>query len=86
MKHFFAAIIVLLFFATACGKQQHVRAKVFERRELKENRLSIRYQYKVDEKLYIDSATVANVVIKTDSIYVIIDPSNPGKSIPDIVK
>lgn len=34
--------------------------------------------------MYIDSASVKNTVITSDSIYIIIDPSNPAKSLPDL--
>jgi hypothetical protein len=84
MKSPFAAVIVIFFIFTSCGQQQQVKARIFERKELKGNRLMIRYQYAVDEKVYVDSATVGNVIINTDSIPIIIDPANPEKSVPDI--
>ena len=79
-------VLVMFCLFASCGQQQQLKAKIFERKDLKGNRLMIRYQYLVNEKTYVDSATVANVIINTDSISVIIDPSNPGKSIPDIGK
>ncbi|HSU49105.1 MAG TPA: hypothetical protein VLJ41_00880 [Segetibacter sp.] len=74
-------IAVALF---GCGRQQQLKAKIFERKELKGNRLLIKYHYYVNNNNYIDSATLPNVIIGSDSIYIIIDPSYPGKSIPDI--
>lgn len=76
--------LIIAFVFCACGRQQQLKAKVFERRELKGNRLLIKYHYDFDNKSYIDSATLPNVVINSDSIFIIIDPSHPGKSIPDI--
>lgn len=81
----FATAMIAALFA-ACGQQQQVKAKVFERRQLQNNRLMIRYQYEVNNKPYTDSATVVNVVINTDSIFVITDPSNPARAIPDFTK
>ena len=67
-----------------CGRQQQLKAKIFERKELKGNRLLIKYHYYANNNNYTDSATLPNVIIGSDSIYIIIDPSYPGKSIPDI--
>ena len=83
MKKSVVAVAITATLFAGCGQQQQVKAKIFERRDLQSNRLMIRYQYLVNDKLYIDSATVANVVINTDSIFVIIDPSHPEKAIPD---
>ena len=86
MKSTLLPLLVMVCLFSACRQQQQLKAKIFERKELKGNRLMIRYQYLVNQTTYTDSATVANVIIDTDSISVIIDPSNPGKSIPDIGK
>ena len=77
-------IIIAVF--SACGQHELLKAKIFERKELPGNRLMIRYQYTVGEKTYKDSATVPNLVIKSDSIRIIIDPSKPFKSIPDLTR
>lgn len=77
-------MLIIVSFLYGCGRQQQLKAKIFERRELRGNRLMIRYRYEVNGKLFSDSATIANVVIGSDSISIIINPSNPGKSIPDI--
>jgi hypothetical protein len=81
----FIAVIILSFFA-GCKQHEQLEAKIFERKRLEGNRILIRYEYRLNNKLYTDSATMANVVMNTDSIRVIIDPANPGKSIPDIEK
>jgi hypothetical protein len=77
-------MFLIFSFIYGCGKQQQLKAKIFERRELRGNRLMIRYHYEVNGRLFSDSATIANVVIGVDSISITVDPSNPGKSIPDI--
>ena len=81
-------IVVAAFFSIfiSCRQQEQLKAKIYERRDLKANGLMIGYTYTVDKKVYLDSASVANVVINSDSILIIIDPSNPGKSIPDIYR
>ncbi|MDQ6814734.1 MAG: hypothetical protein M3040_13415 [Bacteroidota bacterium] len=86
MKHTLLLLTVMFTLLTSCGKQEQLKAKIFERREIKGNRLMIHYQYKVNEKAYLDSATISNVIIRNDSIRIIIDPSNPSKSIPDLTK
>lgn len=86
MKSYLVILFVIACLFAACHQQQQVKAKIFERRELKGNRLMISYEYMVNDRLYTDSTTVANAVINTDSIIVIIDPANPERSLPDIIK
>lgn len=83
MRYKTSAIISALFSILACRDQQQVKAKIFERKELSENRLIIKYQYTLAGQTYIDSASVKNIVIGNDSITLIIDPSNPQRSLPD---
>lgn len=78
--------MTVIFSILACRDQQQVRAKIFERKEVSENRLIIKYQYTLAGKTYIDSASVKNVVIGNDSINLIIDPANPQRSLPDFTK
>ncbi|MCW3081407.1 hypothetical protein [Segetibacter sp.] len=84
MKNIIVTLLLIVIILVACGQHGQLRAKIFERREMAGNRLMIRYQYIIDDQTYIDSATVANTIINSDSITVLIDPSNPGRSIPDI--
>jgi hypothetical protein len=77
-------VIALTIFFVACHKQQQLKARIFERRELNGNRLMIQFKYTVKNKLYTDSATIANLVINNDSISIIIDPENPAKAIPEL--
>lgn len=83
-KHIRTLIIFTATFFTACRQQQHIKAKIFERRELSKNRLIIKYKYYTGDKVYTDSASVKNTIISNDSINIIIDPSLPGKSLPDL--
>jgi len=69
-----------------CDSQETVRAKVFERKRIEKDRLLIKFGYLVNDKAYTDSAVIKNIVIKSDSINVIIDPSNPTKGIPQITE
>lgn len=84
MKGLFTAVLSSLLLVISCGKRQEVRAKIYERKELANNRLLIRYRYLVDSTSYTDSATVVNKVLPNDSINVFIDPKNPAKGLPDL--
>lgn len=84
MKSYLPTLMAAIFFLTACRQHQQVKAKIFERRELSKNRLIIKYKYLAGDRIYIDSASVKNTIIGSDSINVIIDPSLPGKSLPDL--
>lgn len=46
----------------------------------------IKYKYNTATKKYIDSASVKNVVIGSDSINIIIDPGKPERSLPDFTR
>ncbi len=76
-------LIIVVSIAAACGRSDAAKAKVFERKELNNDQLLIHYTYRVDNKTFTDSATVTNKVIPTDSINIVVDPQNPGKSFPD---
>lgn len=84
MKALFIAGLSSLILIISCGKRQEVRAKIYERKELANNRLLIRYHYLVNSTSYTDSATVANKVLPNDSINIFIDPENPAKGLPDL--
>ena len=74
---FFAFLVI-----TACGKKEEAKGIIFERKELPNNRLLIRYHYAFNDKTYNDSATVSNKVLPIDSINVILDPSAPTHALP----
>ena len=77
-------LVVILLLVGSCRDQQIVRAKVFERKQLEGARLAIKYFYIVNGNKFTDSAIIKNTVVGTDSINLIIDPSQPGRSIPDL--
>ncbi len=72
---------LLLIFA--CGKKQSVKAVIFERKELPQRRLLIRYRYSVAGKVYADSSTTSNKILPLDSITVFINSQNPSRALPD---
>ena len=81
MKIKVPAIAIMLFaLCMACNNERSVKAKIFERKKADSNKLTIKYRYTVDEKPFIDSATLANTVITGDSISITIDPSRPQTS------
>ncbi len=80
MKIKLSVLYLLIFlFLAACKEHQNVKAKIFERKEIRGDKLMIKYNYVANGQLYIDSATINNRVIPGDSIIVTIDPSNPRK-------
>lgn len=78
--------LLFLFLLLACKDEQKLKAKIFERKEVEDNRLMIKYKYNAKGRSFIDSATIKNIVIANDSINVIIDPANPGKASPQLTK
>ncbi len=86
MKSFCAAVLVSLIVFISCGKQQKVKARIFERKQVDKNRIMIYYEYSLNNKTYRDSEIIRNFVINKDSIDLIIDPSSPGKGVPDFGK
>ena len=86
MKYPKSVIIVLLFLTTSCGNHERVKANIFERREIEKDRLLIKYRYTVNGDSYTDSTIIKNVIIGNDSINVIINPSDPSKALPDLIK
>lgn len=76
-------LIAAAFFLSACKHKEQVKAKIFERKEVNKNRLIIKYRYVAGDRIYIDSASVRNIIIGNDSINIIIDPANPQRSLPD---
>ena len=84
MKCIKLAIIITISFLPACRRQKQVHAKIFERRELNDTTLVILYQYNIENKTYIDSANIKNIVISNDSIILKADPSRPDKWIPEL--
>jgi hypothetical protein len=84
MKFNFLTLVFILLVVVSCHNQKIVKAKIFERRQLEDARLLIKYRYNIGGKNYTDSAVIKNTVVSTDSINLIINPTQPGKSIPDL--
>ena len=81
MKIKVPAIAIMLFaLCMACNNERSVKAKIFERKRADSNQIIIKYRYTVDERPFIDSATLTNTVIAGDSINITIDPSKPQTS------
>ena len=76
--------VFILCILTACSSNRFVNARVYERREIEDNRLMIKYSYSVTGKTFLDSAAVKNKVMEGDTIRVSVDYRNPGKSKPAI--
>lgn len=85
MKALFTVVLGTFLFVVSCGKRQEVKAKIYERKEMANNRLLIRFHYLVNNISYVDSATIVNKVLPGDSIKVIIDPEKPAKGLPDLI-
>lgn len=84
MKKLIPILLFLLICFLSCRDQEKVKAKIFERKQVEKNRLLIHFQYQVGSSIYKDSAIIRNTIIRNDSIDLIIDPANPGESIPDL--
>ena len=82
MKRFCSFTFFAFFVISACGKKEEAKGIIFERKELPNNRLLIRYHYTFNDKTFYDSATVSNKVLPIDSINVILDPSAPTQALP----
>ncbi len=77
------SLVTFLFLLVSCRGGENVKARIFERREIRNDKLMIKYRYVIKEQSYIDSAMIENRIISGDSIDVTIDPSNPRKSSPE---
>jgi hypothetical protein len=86
MRFVSVAIAVLLFLATIAGCNSHekIKARIFERKHLPDNKLQIKYQYAAGGKQYLDSITMENKVIDSDTITVVVQENNPSESVPEL--
>ena len=84
MKAICGLLLLSFLFITACGKKEEVKGIIFERKELPNNRLLIRYHYAFNNNTYYDSATVSNKILPIDSINVLLDPAAPHKALPEL--
>ena len=81
---FFIAIFLVAL--TSCESKQKAKAKIFERKEVEDNKLMIKYAFSVKGETITDSAVIENNVIGTDSVSVTFDPDDPSKNTLDISK
>ena len=81
---FFIAIFLVAL--TSCESKQKAKAKIFERKEVENNKLMIKYAFSAKGQIIIDSAVVENKVISTDSLSITFDPEDPSKNTLDISK
>ncbi len=77
---------MLLSLFLACKDRLKLKAKIFERKEVQGDKLMIKYKYVANGQFYVDSATVENKIIASDTINVTIDSSEPEKSSPQFLK
>lgn len=70
--------IILAVFIAGCESKKTTNAKIFERREVEENKLMIKYAFLAGGTSIIDSSIIDNKVLNTDTVPVIYNPSNPS--------
>ena len=70
--------------SVACNSDQTTKARIFERRQIDSTEIMIKYQYTVDSRQYVDSATISNIILPQDTITVKVSSSNPAKSTPHL--
>ena len=85
MKSILTSILILAFFV-ACSNKSYVKARVYERKEVTDSLIMIKYRYMAKGKTFTDSATVRNKVMEGDSIKVSLDFKRPEKSKPSFEK
>jgi len=86
MKRSICALVATILSLSACSSHQELKAKIFERKRISNDRLMIKYTYSTGKKTYYDSVFVRNMIIRNDSINIIIDPAHPQRSLPDFTR
>ena len=82
----FAVACCLLVGLAGCSGQQNVKAKIFERKHLSANKLLVKYTYKVEDKVFTDSAEIDNQVLTSDTITVSFRQNKPAESSPENIR
>ncbi|HEX8333567.1 MAG TPA: hypothetical protein VF622_13185 [Segetibacter sp.] len=81
MKSSLTILLTLIFSTiTACNTKQTATANIFERREVEENKLMIKYVFTVKGESITDSAIIDNKVLNSDSVSITYDPTNPSEN------
>ena len=79
---FFISSVLLV----ACKRAQTTSGVIFERKHLHNNKLQLKYRYQFADTKYIDSVTINNQVIKSDTVTLTFDPKNPSRTLVDLKK
>lgn len=78
--------LVFVIVAVACNEKKKTMAKIFERKEISENNLMIKYAFVADKKIITDSTIIKNQPINSDSITISYDQSNPQNHTPQVAR
>ncbi len=82
MKFNCGLVLITTLFLISCGRRKPIMGKVIERTEMNNHMLKIKYEYRYEEKYFIDSALIHNKAIVSDIIPLYVDAKMPVKSIP----
>ena len=80
MKFSLTILVLLTSSLIACNSKQTATAKIFERREVEENKLMIKYAFNVEGRSITDSTIIDNKILNSDSVSVTYDPANPSEN------
>ena len=78
------AALLSITLVVSCNNREKVKAKIFERKHLPQNKLQIKYQYTAEGKQYDDSVTIENKVLDSDTITVSISTKEPSENTPEL--
>lgn len=82
----FLSIFMSAVLLASCKRAQTTSGVIFERKHLNDNKLQLKYRYQLADAKYIDSVTINNQVIKSDTVSLRLDPKNPSKTFVDLEK
>jgi len=74
-------IILLVVLSLASCNNGTIKAKIFERKEIADSNLLIKFRYKVNDNFYVDSAVIKNRVLGSDEVKIKVDQANPAKAV-----
>lgn len=80
----FLLIFISSVLLVSCKRAQTTSGVIFERKHLYDNKLQLKYRYQFADAKYIDSVTINNQVIKSDTVTLRLDPKNPSKTFVDL--
>lgn len=82
----FLLIFISAVLLVSCKRAQTTTGIIFERKHLQNNKLQLKYRYQLADAKYIDSVTINNQVIKSDTVTLTLDAENPSKTFVDLKK